>query len=301
MCGIKKINITISKVDILRLLKNGISFFSYFVIAIILAISLRVFVFDSFLIPSASMEPTLKSGDYIIVNKLILGARIFKSCDFLNNDAHSQIWRMKGVRKIKRNDVLVFNFPYPIKGKLSLDIDKFYVKRCVAIPGDTFYIDNGIYKVKGCKDTLGNILNQKRMSHSLVSNFQPKVYRCFPKQSSYNWNLKYFGPLYVPRKDDCLDINSLNISLYSKLIEYETEKIVKTKGSEISLNDSVIYKYTFLKNYYFMAGDLVQDSRDSRYWGLLPEDHIVGKAVIIWKSKDGNSGKYRWERFFKRI
>jgi signal peptidase I len=127
------------------------------------------------------------------------------------------------------------------------------------------------------------------------------VYRCFPKQSSYNWNLKYFGPLYVPRKDDCLDINSLNISLYSKLIEYETEKIVKTKGSEISLNDSVIYKYTFLKNYYFMAGDLVQDSRDSRYWGLLPEDHIVGKAVIIWKSKDGNSGKYRWERFFKRI
>ena len=67
------------------------------------------------------------------------------------------------------------------------------------------------------------------------------------------------------------------------------------------LNDSIIDSYTFTTNYYFMAGDLVRDSRDSRYWGLLPEDHIVGKAAIIWKSVDPYSGDVRWERVMRTV
>jgi signal peptidase I len=247
------------------------------------------------------MEPALKSGDYIIVNKLIIGARIFKSYDFMETDSKPRFWRLKGVRNIERNDVLVFNFPYSVKGKLSLDVNKYYVKRCIAIPGDSFYIDNGIYKVKGCKDTLGNIENQKRMSHSSESEFESNVFQCFPKRSSYHWNLKFFGPLYVPRIGDCLNIDTMNISLYRQVIEYESEMHIKLKDSKVFLNDSCITKYTFQTNYYFMSGDLVRDSRDSRYWGLLPEDHIEGKASIIWKSEDPYSGNVRWDRVMKFV
>ncbi|MDD3322726.1 MAG: signal peptidase I [Paludibacter sp.] len=284
-----------------KYLKNSWQILVLVLVAVVLAVTLRIFVFSTFKIPSPSMEPALKSGDYIIVNKLIPGARIFKDYDFLENNSKPNLWRLKGVRSIKRNDVLVFNFPYSTKGKLSLDINKYYVKRCIAIPGDTFYIDNGIYKVKGCKDTLGNIENQMRMSHSLESDFESNVFQCFPKRSSYHWNLKFFGPLYVPHKGDCLNIDTMNISLYRQLIEYETARYIKQKGGQVLLNDSCISKYTFQTNYYFMSGDHVLDSRDSRYWGLLPEDHIVGKASIIWKSEDKYSGEIRWNRVMKFI
>jgi signal peptidase I len=247
------------------------------------------------------MEPALKSGDYIIVSKLIPGPRVFKNFDFLESNSKPLFWRLKGFRAIKRNDVLVFNFPYSSKNKMCFDVNLFYVKRCVAIPGDTFYIDNGIYKVKGCTDALGNIENQKRIMQSSIQDLKSVVYNTFPKGSAINWNIKYFGPLYVPRSGDCLKINMLNVKLYKKLIEYETGQTVKEQGDVVLLNDSCINSYTFKINYYFMAGDLVFDSKDSRYWGLLPEDHIVGKASVIWKSADPYSGDIRWDRVMKAV
>ncbi|WP_349872467.1 S26 family signal peptidase, partial [Bacteroides cellulosilyticus] len=72
-------------------------------------------------------------------------------------------------------------------------------------------------------------------------------------------------------------------------------------GDTILLNDSAIHAYRFKENYYFVAGDKVMNSQDSRYWGLLPEPFIVGKAVRIWKSVDKDTGKVRWKRIFKKI
>lgn len=68
-----------------------------------------------------------------------------------------------------------------------------------------------------------------------------------------------------------------------------------------SLNGEPIREYRFLKNYYFMAGDKGLNSQDSRYWGLLPEEYIVGKAAFVWKSVDPYTGKLRWDRFMKKI
>jgi len=130
-------------------------------IAIVLAIYLRVFVFDSFKIPSPSMESAIIAGDFILVNKLVLGARVYKNFDFMKG-GKVETKRLWGWREIRRNDVLVFNFPYSDWGKLDFDFNVFYVKRCVAIPGDTFYIDNGIYKVKNCSDTLGCYESQRK-------------------------------------------------------------------------------------------------------------------------------------------
>lgn len=267
---------------------------------ILLAICLRVFFFASFKIPSPSMEPTLVSGDFVLVNKLIPGPRLVKNFDFLDGE-EIKFKRLKGIRRIRRNDVVVFHYPYSQWGKLRLDLNTYYIKRCIAIPGDTFFIDNGIYKVKNTMDTLGNYPNQRLLSQRPDDSFPKGVFRCFPKDSLYHWTIKNFGPLYLPRANETLSIDRKNIPLYKNLIEYETQQQIQVRDSQVFLGNKQIQAYTFRQNYYFMSGDYVTDSKDSRYWGLLPEDHIVGKAFTIWKSKDENTGKYRFNRFFKSI
>jgi len=269
-------------------------------IALVLAVVMRVFFFASFSIPSPSMEPSVLAGDQIIVSKLIPGPRVYKNFNF-REGGKVETRRFKGRRAIRRNDVLVFNYPYTNWSKLEMDLSVNYLKRCVAIPGDTFYIDNGIYKVKGSDDILGNYRAQSVFSQTREEDIRPEIFNCFPGDTVYNWNVKNFGPLYVPRKGDTLQIDSKNILLYRKLIRYETDKEIETRNDMVFLDDKPLLSYVFQQNYYFMSGDLVQDSKDSRYWGLLPEDHIIGKAAIVWKSKDRRTGKIRWDRIMKKI
>lgn len=268
--------------------------------AILFAIILRVFVFSSFKIPTPSMEPAVLSGDYIIVNKLIIGPRLFKNFKFLNGEK-VETFRLPGLRKIKRNDVLVFNYPYSGSNKIEMDLNVYYLKRCVAMPGDSFYIENGFYKVIGSNEKLGNYNNQLALSRKTSKDFSPAIFNCFPYEENLDWNLRNFGPLYIPKKGDSLSIGVNNICFYKNLIEYETDKNITINKGTIFLKGKVIKSYRFKKNYYMMTGDFVLDSRDSRYWGLLPEDHIVGKAVIIWKSVDPITKKARLNRIFKRI
>jgi len=108
--------------------------------SILLTIILKVFCFASFKVPSGLMEPTLKTGDYILVNKMIFGPRIFKDWKFWEN-GNWEMKRWKGLRAIRRNEILVFNFPITNnnRSKIEMDFNAHYVKRCVGIPGDTFY------------------------------------------------------------------------------------------------------------------------------------------------------------------
>lgn len=288
-----------------RLIKPAKNIFQgvfVFLIAVLLAVFFRVFLFSSFKIPSPSMEPAIIPGDYIIVNKLIPGPRIIKNFFSRESGEELQFVRLPGKRDIQRNDVLVFNFPYSSWNKLEMDLNLFYAKRCVAIPGDTFYIENGIYKIQGLQEKLGSYVDQEKLSGIPDQDFRSKVWNCFPYDTvNYKWNIKNFGPLYIPAKEDILMIDSVNIRLYKNLIEYETGEIINVSNDKVFLGDSLISDYTFLMNYYFVAGDYVYDSQDSRYWGLLPEDHIVGKAILIWQSKDMHTGAFRWDRFFRII
>lgn len=270
--------------------------------SIALTIFLKVFCFASFKVPSGSMEPTLKTGDFIMVNKMILGPRIFKDWRFWI-DGNWEMNRLKGLRAIRRNEILVFNFPITDNrwDKIEMDFNAHYVKRCVGIPGDTFYIENGFYKVKGSTDTLGAYYNQLALSNINDSTINKFVFDCFPFDSIHHWTMKNFGPLYIPKAKDRIQIDYKNIELYRKMIVYETGKSVEINNNVITLGGERLKEYVFKMNYYFMSGDYVQDSNDSRYWGLLPEDHIIGKVAFIWKSKDEDKGKYRWERFFKSV
>lgn len=277
--------------------KGAILFF----IIIILTILMKVFLFASFKVPTPSMEPVIMSGDHILVNKLILGPRIYENIGFLRGK-NTKMKRIRGLRKIKRNDVLVFDFPYKTPDKITQGGNLFYVKRCVAIPGDTLYIENGMYKVKGVQEALGCASRQKELAAMDELSFRDDLRNVFPQDSTFfHWTIKGFGPLYVPAKGDKIKIDGTSILLYKNLIEYESGTIVSIKNGMIYLGDSILKNYQFQQDYYFMAGDLVHDSQDSRYWGLLPEDLIIGKATIVWKSEDMNTGKYRWSRFLKII
>lgn len=259
---------------------------------VVLFVVMQIFLFSSFKIPSNSMEPGLIAGDYVLVNKLIPGARLFNVFASLRGE-QVQIVRLPGLREIRRNDVVVFNYPYPNNlDRIEMHMMKYYIKRCLGLPGDSLSIVNGYYRVNGIFEPVGNIEGQELFS--VQSNKMLKdagLYWSFPKDSLISWNVKNFGPLYLPRKGDVIDMNRENISIYRKLIEWET-------GQKL---DPRIVSYTFQKNYYFVAGDRIEDSQDSRYWGLLPEEFIVGKATFIWRSMNPQTRGVRWDRICSRI
>lgn len=259
----------------------------------------QVLLFASFKIPSDSMEPELTTGDNILVWKPTIGPRIFNLFASMRNE-QTEIYRIPGFKNIKRNDILVFNFPHPNSwDKIEMHILKYYIKRCVGLPGDTLSIRNGFFHVNGINTPLGNTDSQKKIA--VTDKFQEGIFHSFPYDGTIGWNIKEFGPLHIPAKGDSIRMNQTNFVLYKKLIEWEQQGTLEYKDSTSFLNGKPIDGYRFLKNYYFMAGDNGMNSQDSRYWGMLPEEYIVGKAWIIWKSVDPYTEKFRWERFMKII
>jgi signal peptidase I len=274
------------------------------IVSIVLAVGMRIFLFTSIIkIPSGSMEPSVLTGDFIIANKQIPGPRVFKNIRQLRFDGKVQTKRFKGIRKVRRNDILVFNFPYSAGwDKIDMDLNVYYLKRCVALPGDTFSIENGMYGVKNYLDSLGCVFRQRELFQMSKVDFSDVVWNCFPYDTlHYRWNIKDFGPLYIPASGATLPIDTFNWLLYKNTIEYETDKNLFIWDGLVYLGDEMINDYTFQLNYYFMAGDFIFDSCDSRYWGLLPEDCINGKVVVIVRSKDLHTGKIRWNRILKKI
>jgi signal peptidase I len=126
--------------------------------------------------------------------------------------------------------------------------------------------------------------------------------RVFPNDSRYLWNEDNFGPLFIPKKGLTVNIDSMSLPLYDVLLrKYEHLDNVKIEGGKLYIDNQLVTKYTFKQDYYFMMGDNRHNSLDSRFWGFVPKDHIVGKAVFIWLSLDPAGtfiDKVRWKRLF---
>lgn len=267
----------------------------------ILWFAFQITTFTTFRIPSDSMEPSLMAGDNILVNKCVMGGRIFSLTDALDKK-EVNISRLPGWGKIKRNDVLVFNFPYPAEwDSIGFDVMTYYVKRCIAVPGDTLEIRNGYYKVRGIKEAIGNIMAQKRISSLKDGATQNIVMDTYPWKKTLGWTIQEFGPLAIPAKGQEIVMDSMAMMLYKTLIEWELKERLSRKGNTICLGDSIVSKYRFTENYYFVSGDKMENSKDSRYWGLLPESYVVGKATLIWKSVNLYTDEIRWNRVLKKI
>lgn len=334
--------------------------------ALIVIIVIRVFGFEAFTIPSASMEKSLLTGDYIIVNKLSYGPRIpntplsfpFVHQSFGENTKSYLDWinipytRLFGAPDVERNDVLVFNYPMESE-EHPVDQRTYYIKRCVALPGDNMEVRNGLvyingtltdqkeklqfnYKVIFNSDSVNSdslyamgineggkmnnkgeywfTLNEKNIqdirSIKSVLSIEPLLEKkgnyndyMFPEDEHFLWNLDNFGPLYIPKAGDSVKLSIDSLALFQRIIETYEGNELKTSNDSIFINGTYTTHYTFKMNYYFMMGDNRHNSADSRFWGFLPEDHIVGKTVLVLMSinKSENGNTIRWDRWFKSV
>lgn len=227
----------------------------------------RIFVAERFFIPSESMKPTLEPGDHVWVNKLLFGARIYKSFNF-EDHAPLRCIRMPGLRKIKPGDVICFNAPLGFDQwtVIEFKINYVYCKRVVGTPGDIIGVKDGVTWNNNYQGIIGVFVNQLaihvipdsvvwRMPHMATMPYTRPI-----------WNQKDFGPLYIPEKGITIELDSIGRAIYGPVIEYETG----------SWPDDEITSYTFQHDYYFAFGDYTMYSQDSRHWGFIPEDFIIG-------------------------
>jgi len=420
----KKVNWTFWKKRDLEKKSKLIEWIDALVFAVIAATIIRSFFIEAYMIPTSSLEKSLLVGDYLFVSKVSYGPRMpitplaipfthtFQGSTF---NPYSELIkapykRLKGFGEIKRNDIVVFNFPegdtvalerqaesyYKIvrnfawqlkqadiqSGKDSMEdlyyttnarklvkknytiltrpIDKEdnYVKRCVAIHGDTFEIRKSLIFINGKKGAIhkyeehnyhiemknGKSLNPKTLYDMgiskedfgysrqypvegyvlpLTEEYLNKITRfksvksvtkiiedsgvynpdIIPHDIHYKWNIDNMGPLWIPEAGKTIKIDTFNLPLYRRIIDVYENNNLKVENGKIYINGKETNEYTFKMNYYLMMGDNRSNSADSRYWGLVPEDHIVGKPIFIWMSMDKDktlfTGKIRWNRLLK--
>lgn len=136
---------------------------------------------------------------------------------------------------------------------------------------------------------------------------EPNVYdsNIFPHDARYAWNKDNFGPLVIPKKGVTVEINDSTIVLYDKIIRNYELNDLKVENGKVYINGKEAHEYTFKMNYYFMMGDNRHNSADSRFWGFVPENHIVGRTLFVWLSLDKfkglGEGKIRWNRMYRTI
>jgi signal peptidase I len=340
--------------------------------AVIAATLIRTFLFEAFTIPTASMERSLLIGDFLFVSKLSYGPRVpntplsfpfvHHTMPITNSKSYLE-WlklpytRLPGLGNVKRNDVVVFN--YPMEDFRPVDKRENYIKRCVGIPGDVLEVKEGILWVNGKKSespkklqlrydiqTDGNPLNPEALQKldvyemfesgqapgtdyqafmtgsaaEAVKGFGNVVSikahiekagqsyadpNIFPQSGSNTWNVDNFGPIEIPTKGKTVKLTLGNLPLYARLITIYEKHSLRTDGATILIDGKPVSEYRFGMNYFFMMGDNRHNSLDSRFWGFVPEDHVVGKAVFIWMSLNNYATnifqKIRYNRVFSTI
>ena len=150
---------------------------------------------------------------------------------------------------------------------------------------------------------LNEFKNVKSITQNIDTTYNSPQYY-FPNNNDHLWNIDNYGPILIPKKGSSIDLTIENIDLYKDIIEIYEENTLKISENNIYINDSLASSYKFKMNYYWMMGDNRHNSADSRMWGFLPENHVVGKALFVWMSWDKNGkglNKIRWDRLFSSV
>ena len=168
-------------------------------------------------------------------------------------------------------------------------------------------INNDTYIFTSLTDDVAKALEANTSIVSVTRNvnkagvYNPAI---FPHSPTFAWNEDNYGPITIPAKGKNITLTKENLPLYKRIIsEYEHNKL-ETKGDDIYINGQKASSYTFQQDYYWMMGDNRHNSEDSRFWGFVPEDHVLGKPVLIWMSLDKNASgfkKIRWQRLFTTV
>ena len=251
--------------------------FIVLLITFCLAIFVKAFFIEAFKIPTNSMADTILSGDFVLVNKFIYTLQTPSTLPLTS----IKIPRLKLIsfRKPKKNEVIVFQFPGN-QNEIYPSQDITLVKRLVGLPGDNVWI---IEKQVIVNNSPFEIPPKATIKKDESQNYGEADDRIFP--GGKNWNKDYYGPIVVPKIGMKIAINPKNISDWETIINREFgRKAVSAEGSVIMINGKPSREYIFTKNYYFVLGDNRDQSSDSRYWGFVPEDLIIGRAEIIYWS-----------------
>ena len=240
----------------------------------LLTCALRVFVCDRFIIKGDSMAPTYESGEAVWVNKLLMGARIYTDLDFSSSELKA--FRMPGFRKPKTGDVVIFNYPHGRDNyKIEFRINYVYAKRILGCPGDVIGIKDGICYKEGFDGTFG--VTESREARSKTAESQLGYSKsAFPLTDEVGWTVYDTGPLRVPAKGMSVPMTRLNYILYRHVIEYETGEMPLWENGQCFSAGKPITYYSFLQDYFYLIGDNVLNSKDSRYFGFVPELYLIG-------------------------
>jgi signal peptidase I len=246
------------------------------ILAVVTAVFIKAFILDAYKIPTGSMENTLLVGDFIIVNKLAYSLSTPRNIPL--TEIPIKHYNLLNYSKPDRGDVIVFEFPGG-KHELSPPEKVNYIKRVAGIPGDTIEIVN--------KSVFTNRRHLADPSSVKLNEIVRKNGQKDPAifHSNEPWNQDNYGPIVVPRKGLIVELNLKNIETWGMIINREFGRnVVDVEGSVITINGAPVREYRFTKNYYFVLGDNRDDSMDSRYWGFVPEDYIIGKALLVYWS-----------------
>ena len=242
------------------------------------ALFLKFFIVEAYRIPTGSMENTLLAGDFLLVNKFIYGAKTPRYIPLTR--VRLPFITLPAFMKPRTGDVVVFEFPGGYEAERPADAVN-YVKRCIAVPGDTLMIVNRPVFVNGRIFPLPPRAKLDRR-HMFPKEFRD--YRIFPKGAASNED--NFGPLIIPQKGDVIEVGPTTISEYWNIIRHEGHTVsVKGNGS-VFIDGAEVTTYSVEKDYYFMMGDNRDNSLDSRFWGFVPDDLIIGKAILVYWSWD---------------
>jgi signal peptidase I len=308
-----------------------------FTFALILILIIRIFICDVFLVPTCSMEDAILEHEYILTNKYIYGFRL----PDLNS---TNGWNYKRYNKIKlrRNDIVVFNAPLGKDHQNKYYFPPYnarYIKRCVGLPGETIkiilgelFISNKPYKplptIKRdykisisnykCYNNIIKLFNNNSLSlrddgiYAVASEEQLNyliAMKCVKNINkiplkNFNFYNKNDDSIIIPKKGLKIIINANNYNHYNYVIKVYEGNDIYLKNDSVFINDKYSKGYCFKMDYYFMLGDNMPFSSDSRFFGFVPEDHIIGKAEIILFSIDQNKTglkKIRFSRLFNII
>ncbi|MDR0745937.1 MAG: signal peptidase I [Mediterranea sp.] len=295
--------------------------------AVVAVLLLRGFVFTSYSIPSSGMENSLYQGDRIIVNKWSYGLRV--PCMSLLS------YHRWNSRPVKSGDIVVFNNPAD-RSQPAIDKREVFISRCIAVPGEELLLDSlynptaSIEKVgpdrkrlytypKEKEQTMESLLRTLGLTkNELMGQNEQENVRNFSRYEMYlleqattdiSWiqpqqgtSEECFRTITIPAKGKRVEIHPWNATLYRNTLVLHERIEADVKNDSLYINGEPVIACIFTKDYYWMASNNSINLADSRLFGFVPHDHIIGKASFIWFSKETSTelfNGYRWERFFR--
>lgn len=246
-------------------------------LTLLVALLLKSFVLEAFRIPSASMENTLMVGDFVLVNKLGYGLRLPRTIPLTSIPLRPRTLLRWG--SVRRGDIVVFEHPGEFN-VTELDRQANYVKRCIGLPGDTVRIHEGRVFVSNKEMTTPP-------QGKLSDRADDRRYRAtHDVPGSHGYTQEEFGPVVVPKQGSIIQLNAGNFDEWRPFIIREGHRIrLGTKGG-IFIDDQPVASYIIERDYFFMLGDNRHNSLDSRYWGFVPEENLIGEALLVYWSWD---------------